>query len=198
MTRRRPSTSSLPTAFSLLSAALCLLLDVPFRHRDTAVYAWVIPKSLGNVLLPSSPRASSGQQQEGLLSPLHISTAESLIIGTPTSTGRDGTNTGTGTNIDQRSSPDIAAAAASVPREKLQQIETPFDQWVQDVMAITAATLAGIMSPSSTAVEQKDMAQTAVEILRQPLPSGQNQIPVVDRVAKVRRSWLRVGRPCHT
>ena len=191
MTRRRqrPSTSSLPTAaFSLLSAALCLtLVEVP-----PVVHAWVIPKSLGNVLLPSSPRGSSGQQQDGLLSPLHISTAEALIIGTPTSTatGRDGRSAGAAT-IDASSGPDIAAAAKPVPlTNRSQQIETPLDQWLQDVMEMTTATLAGIASTE----KEKDMttAQTsaAVKMPSQPIPSGQNQIPVVDRVAKVRRMML--------
>ena len=141
MTRRRqrPSTSSLPTAaFSLLSTALCLtLVEVP-----RAVNAWVIPKSFDNFLRGST----SGQQQDGLLSPLHISTAESLIIGTPTSpTGRDGPNAGTA--IDPSFSADATTATTSVPLSKrLQQIETPLDQWLQDVMEMTTATLAGLVS----------------------------------------------------
>ena len=179
--RQRPSTSSLPTAaFSLLSAALCLtLVEVP-----RAVNAWVIPKSFDNFLRGST----SGQQQDGLLSPLHISTAESLIIGTPTSpAGRDGPNAGTA--IDPSFSADVTAATTSVPLSKrLQQIETPLDQWLQDVMEMTTATLAGLVSTE----KEKDIAtaQTsaaAVKMLSQPIPSGQNQIPVIDRVAKVRR-----------
>ena len=193
MTRRRqrPSTSSLPTAaFSLLSTALCLaLVEVP-----RAVHAWVIPKSIGNVLLPSSPRGSSGQQQDGLLSPLHISTAESLIIGTPTSpTGRDGPNAGTA--IDPSFSADVTTATTAVPLSKrLQQIETPLDQWLQDVMEMTTATLAGIASTE----KEKDMTTAqipaAVKMPSQPIPSGQNQIPVIDRVAKVRRHIINVAR----
>ena len=184
MTRRRqrPSTSSLPTAaFSLLSAALCLPLQVPFRHRGLAVHAWVIPKSFDNFLRGST----SGQQQDGLLSPLHISTAEA-IIGTPTSD----TGTNSGTSIDQSSSVDAAATTASAPlTERLQQIETPLDQWLQDVMEMTTATLAGL---TATNEKEKDIstAQTsaaAVKMPSQPIPSGQNQIPVIDRVAKVRR-----------
>ena len=192
MTRRRqrPSTSSLPTAaFSLLSTALCLtLVEVP-----RAVHAWVIPKSIGNVLLPSSPRGSNGQQQDGLLSPLHISTAESLIIGTPTSPAgsRDGPSAGTA--IDPSFSADATTATTSVPLSKrLQQIETPLDQWLQDVMEMTTATLAGL---TATSEKEKDIAtaQTsaaaAVKMLSQPIPSGQNQIPVIDRMAKVRRKY---------
>ena len=180
-----PSTSSLPTAaFSLLSAALCLTLQVPFRHRGLGVHAWVIPKSFDNFLRGST----GGQQQDGLLSPLHISTAEA-IIGTPTSpTGsRDGTNSGTA--IDSSSSVDVAATTASLPlTERLQQIETPLDQWLQDVLEMTTATLAGLVSTE----KEKDIstAQTsaaAVKMLSQPIPSGQTQIPVIDRVAKVRR-----------
>ena len=179
--RQQPSLSHLPpkttAAFSLLSlAALCFLLE-PF---GTTVHAWVIPKSFENVLLPNSPRTSGGQQQEGLLSPpLHISTAESLIIGTTTS-GREGGNSAANQEVSN------AAQAVSLPQDKLQQIETPLDQWLQDMMTTTAATIAGIMS-TATADEGKDIAaQTSVQMLDQPIPSGQNQIPVIDRIAKVR------------
>ena len=175
--RQRPSSKA---AFSLLSsAALCLLLE-PFGRRRTTVHAWVIPKSFENVLLPNSPRTSGGQQQEGLLSPpLHISTAESLIIGTTTS-GREGGNSAANQEVSN------AAQAVSLPQDKLQQIETPLDQWLQDMMTTTAATIAGIMS-TATADEGKDIAaQTSVQMLDQPIPSGQNQIPVIDRIAKVR------------
>mmetsp|Transcript_173 Transcript_173/g.447 ORF Transcript_173/g.447 Transcript_173/m.447 type:complete len:692 (+) Transcript_173:149-2224(+) len=173
--RRLPTctrtSSRLPAAFSLFSS-LCLLPF--FGQRRPTVFAWVIPKSFENVLLP---RSSSGQQQEGLLSPLHISTAESLIIGT--SSGRDEVNTGTN---KQSSSQDVAASVAVVPTEKLQQIETPLDQWLQDVMKMTTATLTGIVSTAAN--KDKDIPQTSVESLSQPIPSGQNQIPVIDRVAK--------------
>ena len=174
--RQRPSSKA---AFSLLSsAALCLLLE-PFGRRRTTVHAWVIPKSFENVLLPSSPRTPGGQQ-EGLLSPpLHISTAESLIIGTTTS-GREGENSAANQEVS------TAAQAVSLPQDKLQQIETPLDQWLQDMMATAAATLAGITS-TATGDEGKDIAaQTSVQMLDQPIPSGQNQIPVIDRIAKVR------------
>ena len=185
MTRRRrqqPSLSHLPpkttAAFSLLvlsSAALCFLLE-PF---GTTVHAWVIPKSFENVILPNSPRTSGGQQQEGLLSPpLHISTAESLIIGTTTS-GRKGENSAVNQEVS------TVARAVPLPQDKLQQIETPLDQWLQDIMATAFSTLAGIMS-TPTADEGKDIAaQTSVQILDQPIPSGQNQIAVIDRIAKV-------------
>ena len=186
MTRRRrqqPSLSHLlpktPAAFSLLSsAALCLLLE-PFGRQSPTVHAWVIPKSFENVFLPNSPRTSSGQQQEGLLSPpLHISTAESLIIGTTTS-GRKGENSAANQEVS------TVAQAVPLPQDKLQQIETPLDQWLQDIMATAFSTLAGIMS-TPTADEGKDIAaQTSVQILDQPIPSGQNQIAVIDRIAKV-------------
>lgn len=186
MTRRRhhrsPSSHMPPTTatFSLLSsAALCCLL--PFgRQQRTTVHAWVIPKSFENVLLPNSPRTTNGQQQEGLLSPpLHISSAESLIIGTTTS-GREGGNSAANQEVS------TAAQAVSLPQDKLQQIETPLDQWLQDMMTTTAATIAGIMS-TGAADEEKDIAaQTSVQTLNRPIPSGQNQIPVIDRIAKVR------------
>ena len=187
MTRRRrqqPSSSHLlprTAAFSLLSsAALCCLLLEPFGRRRTTVHAWVIPKSFENVLLPSSTRTTGGQQ-EGLLSPpLHISTSESLIIGTTTS-GREGENSAANQEVS------TAAQAVSLPQDKLQQIETPLDQWLQDIMTTTAATFAGIMS-TATADEGKDIgAQTSAQMLDQPIPSGQNQIPVIDRIAKVRK-----------
>jgi len=183
MTRRRrqqPSLSHLPpkttAAFSLLSsAALCFLLE-PF---GTTVHAWVIPKSFENVILPNSPRTSGGQQQEGLLSPpLHISTAESLIIGTTTSS-RKGENSAANQEVS------TVAQAVSLPQGKLQQIETPLDQWLQDVLTTATATLDSVMS-KVTANEEKDIAaQTSVQMLNQPIPSGQNQIPVIDRIAKV-------------
>ena len=188
MTRRRrqqPSLSHLlpktPAAFSLLSsAALCLLLE-PFGRQSPTVHAWVIPKSFENVVLPDSPRTSSGQQQEGLLSPpLHISTAESLIISIGTTTsGRKGENSAVNQEVS------TVARAVPLPQDKLQQIETPLDQWLQDIMAAAFSTLAGIMS-TPTADEGKDIAaQTSVQILDQPIPSGQNQIAVIDRIAKV-------------
>lgn len=191
MTRRRrqrpSSTYLLPTtAFSLLSsAALCCLL--PLGRRRTTVHAWVIPKSLGSVLLPNSPRTTSSQQQENLLSPpLHISTAESLIIGTGSATsGREGASSVSNTEVSTAAQ----AGSMSVPQDRLQQIETPLDRWLKDVMTSTAATIAGIMSSATANEEQQEQqdiaAQTSVQMLSQPIPSGQNQIPVIDRIAKV-------------
>ena len=185
--RQRPS-SHVPTAaaFSLLSsAALCCLL--PFGQRRTTVHAWVIPKSFENVLLPNSPRTTSSQQQENLLSPpLHISTAESLILGTNGATsGREGASSVSNTEVSTAAQ----AASVSVPQDRLQQIETPLDRWLQDVMTSTAATIAGIMSSATANEERQDIApQTSVQMLNKPIPSGQNQIPVIDRIAKVRET----------
>ena len=60
-----------------------------------------------------------------------------------------------------------------------QVVETPLDQWLQDIETI----LSSAVSNSLGLIKNEKTPQT---VLTSTIPSGQNQIPVGDRIAKVR------------